>query len=254
MLQKHCNALTKKKQDNMEREELLQEVQSVIEADGKQLSRSISEETINAELDDELENIGDDEEANKAVYSRIAKRLLRIDGNIHSNVSREVKEYKAKAAKPPKSGEKTPKNGEGTEDDEEMPKWAKAITDRLDTIEKSRNDRAAAEAKNAAVDAVKKGLREVFKKANIEVNEYIYRQTLRDLEIPEQEEGTSVDTDALIKKMERSYYKNLKEAGLDKKETAKPHSGAKNQGGNASSLLDDKFKKKGLREGWGKKD
>lgn len=238
----------------MEREELLQEVQSVIEADGKQLSRSISEETINAELDDELENIGDDEEANKAVFSRIAKRLLRIDGNIHSNVSREVKEYKEKVAKTPKTNDKTPKDGEEGGEEEEIPKWAKAITDRLDNIEKSRKDRESAEAKNAAVDTVKKGLREVFKKANIEVNEFIYKQTLRDLEIPETEDGKSVDTDSLIKQMERAYYRNLKEAGLDKSQTAKPHSGAKNQGGNASSLLDDKFKKKGLREGWGKKD
>lgn len=239
----------------MEREELLQEVQSVIEADGKQLSRSISEETINAELDDELENIGDDEEANKAVYSRIAKRLLRIDGNIHSNVSREVKEYKDKVAKKtPKPGEKTPKSGEGEGDeDSEIMKMLKGLNDRLDTIEKSRKDKMASDAKTAAAEAVKKGLRDVFKNANIEVNEYIYKQTMRDLEIPETEEGKSIDTDALVKKMERAYYRNLKEAGLDNKQTGRPHSGAKNPGGNATTLLDDKFKKKGLREGWVKK-
>ena len=85
----------------MEREELLQEVQGVIESDGKKLSPSISEETINAELDDELENIGEDAEANKKVFTRIAKRLLRMDGNIHSNVSREVKDYKARLQQKP---------------------------------------------------------------------------------------------------------------------------------------------------------
>lgn len=235
----------------MEREELLQEVQGVIEADGKQLSPSISEETINAELDDELENIGEDAEANKKVYSRIAKRLLRMDGNIHSNVSREVKDYKAK--NPYRQVEKKEDKGgkgEGGEESETL-KLLKSLTERIEGIEKSRQDKADADAKNAAVEAIKKGLRAKFKEAKIEVNEYIYKQTLRDLEIPEAEEGKSIDTDGLINKMERSYYKNLKDAGLDKKETGKPRNGAGGGGSGSSSKLDEMFKKK--HPDWAKK-
>ena len=237
----------------MEREELLQEVQGVIEADGKQLSPSISEETINAELDDELENIGDDEEANKKVFSRIAKRLLRMDGNIHSNVSREVKDYKAKH--PQKTEVKDDKggkggNGDGGEESETL-KLLKGLTERIDNIEKSRKDKADAEAKNAAAEAVKNGLRKLFKEAKVEVNEYVYRQTMRDLEIPDTEDGKSIDTDGLVKKMERAYYRNLKEAGLDKKETGKPRAGAKGEGGGASTKLDEMFKKK--HPEWNKK-
>ena len=238
----------------MEREELLQEVKGVIESDGKQLSRSISEETINAELDDELENIGDDAEANKKVYSRIAKRLLRMDGNIHSNVSREVKEYKEKAAKTPKPNEKKPQgNGNEGEESEEL-KLLKSLTERLDNIEKSRKDSAVKAAKDAAVDSVKKGLRAKFKDAGIEVNEYIYKHTLRDLEIPDTDDGQKVDTDELVKKMERAYYRNLKEAGLDKKDTGKSHRGTSGTGGNAKSRLDEMFAKKAAREGWAKKE
>lgn len=228
----------------MEREELLQEVQGVIEADGKQLSPSISEETINAELDDELENIGEDEESNKKVYSRIAKRLLRMDGNIHSNVSREVKDYKAKNPYK-KETKKETKNVEdnGGGDESETLKLLKGLTERIDNIEKSRQDRADAEAKNAAIDTVKKGLRKKFTEAKIEVNEWILKQTLRDMVIPDAEEGKSVDTDGLITKMERAYYKNLKDAGLDKKDTGKPHTGSGGGGGGSSTKLDNAFRK-----------
>jgi hypothetical protein len=237
----------------MEREELLQEVQGVIEADGKQLSRSISEETINAEIDDELENIGDDEEANKKVYSRIAKRLLRMDGNIHSNVSREVNDYKEKNPyKKPEGAEKNPKEGKRASGDEsEELKLLKSLSKRIDDIEKSRSEKAKTEVKNAAVESVKNGLRELFKEGKVEVNEYIYKQTLRDLEIPDVEDGKGIDTDALVKKMERAYYRNLKEAGLDKKEVAKPKYGTRD-GGGSSSKLDAMFKKK--HPEWYKKD
>ena len=233
----------------MEREELLQEVQSLIEADGKQLSRSISEETINAELDDELENIGDDEEANKKVYSRIAKRLIRMDGNIHSNVSREVKDYKAKH-KPTTTTTKVEKTG-GEEESEEL-KMLKKLEERLNGIEESRKKKEDAEAKNASIETVKKKLSKKFEDAKVEVNNYIYKQTLRDLEIPELEEGQSLDIDGLVDKMERAYYRNLKEAGLDKRETGKTHFGKTTGTSGEKGKLDEMFRRK--HPNWYKKD
>lgn len=239
----------------MEREELLQEVQGAIEAEGKQLSPSISEETINEELDDELDGFNDDadDETKQAIYKRIAKRLIRMDGNIHSNVSREVTDYKKKH--PVATTKKTENKGENGNEEEESEtlKLLKGLTDRLDTLEKSRADKAKTDAKNAAVESVNKGLRDLFKESKIEVNEYIYKQTLRDLDIPETEEGKSVDVDALVKKMERAYYRNLKEAGLDKKTTSKPRFGAGGAGGGeGKSKLDDKFKRR--HPEWYKKD
>ncbi len=230
----------------MEREELLQEVQGVIEAEGKQLSPSISEETINAELDDELEDFNDDadDEAKQAIYKRIAKRLVRMDGNIHSNVGREVADYKKKhPAVVTKKTEKKGENGNEGEESETL-KLLKGLTDRLDNLEKSRADREKADAKNAAVESVKKGLRNLFKEGKVEVNEYIYKQTIRDLDIPDAEDGKSVDTEALVKKMERAYYRNLKEAGLDKKQTGKPQVSRNDGGSTGSSKLDDAFKRR----------
>ena len=234
----------------MEREELLQQVTESIEADGKQLSPSLSAETINGEIDDALEDIGDDEEQNKKVVGRLAKRLLRMDGNIHSNVSREVKEYK-KNMKPASAAGDNGGNGEKGNGVDDTPEWAKALLARVDAIEESRKQKADADAKDAAVSEVKKGLKAKFKDAGIEVNDYIYKQTLRDLEIPSVEDGEAVDTDALVRKMERAYYKNLKEAGLDKKDTGKSRFGSRD-GGKGESAADRFFAKKGKKEGWKK--
>lgn len=233
----------------MEREELLQQVQESIEADGKQLSPSLSEASINGELDDALEELGDDEESNKKVIGRLARRLLRMDGNIHANVSREVKEYKKKAGAPTDGqGEKKEEPKDGSDD---TPSWAKALLARVDAIEATRKQQVAAEAKDAALNAVKKGLRAKFKEASIEVNEYIYKQTLRDLDIPDADDGEQVDTEALVKKMERAYYRNLKEAGLDKKDTGQSRFGSRD-GGSGESAADRYFARKAKKEGWGK--
>ena len=233
----------------MEREELLQQVTESIEADGKQLSPSISEESINGEIDDALEELTDDDEHNKKVVARLAKRLLRIDGNIHSNVSREVKAYKSAH---PKSSDDTPKDGEKKEEPAtDMPDWAKALVSRIDQMEETRKTRDEQDAKDAISANVKKGLRAKFKDAGLEVNDYILKQTLRDLEIPEVEEGEKVDEDELISKMERAYFKNLKAAGLGKEDTGKARYGNRG-GGKGESAADRFFAKKAKKEGWKK--
>ena len=232
----------------MEREELLQQVNESLENDGKKLSSTLSEETINGELDEALEDIGEDEEANKAVVSKLAKRLLRMDGNLHSNVSKEVTAYKA--AHPKQEKKQEVKQKVATSEDDE--KYAQLLK-RLDAMEEAQKQKADKAAKDATVADVKKGLEAKFKEANIEANQYILKQTLRDLEIPDAEDGKQVDIDGLIKTTETAYYKNLKEAGLDKKDTGRSHR-SNFYGGKGKSMLDARFEKKAAKEGWGKKD
>ena len=55
----------------------------------------------------------------------------------------------------------------------------------------------------------------------------------------------------LVKTLERDYYKNLKEAGLDKKDTSKPRFGSRD-GSKGESAADRFFSKKGKKEGWKK--
>jgi hypothetical protein len=229
----------------MEREELLQQVNESLENDGKKLSSTLSEETINGELDEALEDISDDEEANKAVISKLAKRLLRMDGNLHSNVSKEVTAYKNAHPKPTPAP--NPKGNEGDDDN-----YAKLLK-RVEAMEEAQKQKATRDAKDATVADVKKGLLAKFKEANIEANQYILKQTLRDLEVPDTEDGKQVDVDGLIKSTETAYYKNLKEAGLDKKDTGRSHR-SNFYGGKGKSMLDARFEKKAAKEGWGKKD
>ena len=229
----------------MEREELLQQVNESLESDGKQLSSTLSEETINGELDEALEDIGDDEEANKAVVSKLAKRLLRMDGNLHSNVSKEVTAYKNAHPKPKPTPK--PKDDEGDDDN-----YAKLLK-RVEAMEEAQKQKATRDAKDATVADVKKGLLAKFKEANVEANQYILKQTLRDLEVPDVEDGKQVDVDGLIKSTETAYYKNLKEAGLDKKDTGRSRRG-NFYGSKGKSQLDAMFEKKKAKEGWGKKD
>lgn len=117
----------------MEREELLQQVNESLENDGKKLSSTLSEETINGELDDALEDFGEDEEANKVLVGKLAKRLLRMDGNLHSNVSKEVTAYKNAHPKQVAKVEKEPSGGE----DDELVKLRKRI-DAMEEAQKAK--------------------------------------------------------------------------------------------------------------------
>ena len=124
----------------MEREELLGQVIDALESEGRTLT--LSEETINGELDDALEGVTDDAQVDETFVGRIVKRLKRMDGQLHKDVSTQVKAYK-KAHPAPKTTQTsgTPKNGEGegngVEDDDE-PAWAKKLNARLDAMEQNR--------------------------------------------------------------------------------------------------------------------
>ena len=227
----------------MEREELLQQVNESIEADGKQLSPSLSKESINGELEDALEDITEDEENNKKVVARLARRLLRMDGNIHSNVSKEVSDYK----KAHPSAQKKPKDGDGKKNEEKSE--LQQLLERIERMENAQKEKSEADAKNAVVADVEKAFKAKFKEAGVEVNGYIFRQTLRDLEIPDADE--KVNTTALVRALEKEYYKNLKEAGLDKKDTSKPRFGSRD-GGKGESAADRFFARKAKKEGWKK--
>lgn len=74
----------------MTREELL----ALVNKELGSTKLTLNERAINEELDDSLDDFGDDEAANAKLVSRIVNRLKRMDGSVHSAVSREVKEYK----------------------------------------------------------------------------------------------------------------------------------------------------------------
>lgn len=205
----------------MEREELKELVNKSLGS----TQLKLSERTINEELDDVLGDFGDNEESNTKLVERVVNRLKRMDGNLHADVSKEVKEYKDKAEKKQKEGtEGGSKKNEGNEGNEsEIMKELKSLRAELDEERNARKQEQAERAKHATMDSVRKGLREKFENAGLKLNDFFAKSALSKLEIPNED----VDLKSLVEKAERLYNADIKEAGV---EIDKPHAGG-NGGG-----------------------
>lgn len=224
----------------MEREELFENVKDVL----GDTQLTLSERTINEELDDVLADFGDDDEANKALVVKVANRLKRMDGNLHADVSEQVKAYKKKASakkvKPTTQPEPTP------DDDDDTPAWAKKLTERLDAMESERKAERAKQEKAALVKFVKDGLTAKFKDAGMDVNEFFLGTALSKLQIPEE----GANTQALTGELEKLYNADMKAAGI---EQGFPHLGGGGNKGGSNKSVEDYFARKAKKEGW-KKD
>ena len=82
--------------------------------------KALSQKTINEELNDVLDEFGDDEAANAKIVTKVANRLKRMDGNLHKNVSDEIKKSREEAERKKKEEEERKKKEE--EKDCENPK------------------------------------------------------------------------------------------------------------------------------------
>lgn len=222
---------------NMEREELLGLVNE--ELGNAQLT--LSEQTINEELDDSLEDFGDNEEANAKLVSKIANRLKRIDGNLHADVSKQVSEYKKQWKDKKTKQEPKQKQQSGEEESETL----KQMRAELDALKAESETRKKTEARNAVLESVKKGLREKMEKNGMEVNNYFVKTAVHSMEIPDE----GADIEALVSKAEKAYNAGMKEAGITPNQ--KPRFGA--AGGKGSNAATDFFARKAKKEGWGKK-
>lgn len=190
---------------------------------------TISEKTINEELDDVLEDFGEDEASNAKLVTKVANRLKRMDGNLHSDVSQQVKEYKKKARERKKAKGTEPDdedpNDDDTLDEEDMPEWAKKLMGEVRKEREAREQKEAADAKKALVNSIKEGLKAKFEKANIPLNSFFVKTALDKLEIPD----SDADVKELIGKAEVLYNADLKEAGISP--DTKPRSGGSGAGG-----------------------
>jgi hypothetical protein len=207
----------------MTREELL----ALVNKELGSTKLTISEKTINEELDDVLEDFGEDEAVNAKLVTKVTNRLKCMDGNLHSDVSQQVKEYKKKARERQKAKE-TESEEEGSEEipnEEDMPEWAKKLIGEVKKEREAREQKEAADAKKALVNSIKEGLKAKFEKANIPLNSFFVKTALDKLEIPDGE----VDIKDLVGKAEVLYNADLKEAGINPE--TKPRSGGGGAGG-----------------------
>lgn len=215
----------------MTREELLALVNKEVDTTK---FKELSQKTINEELDDVLEDFGEDEEANSKLVTKLANRLKRINGNLHKNISDEVKKSKEEAERKKKEEEEEEerKRKEANKDDDPDDKYSKLL-EKLEALEKANAERDKKAARKATIESVKAGLKDKFDKANLEMKNYFLNAAIAKLEIPDED----ADIDDLVSKAEKIYTAEYKEATG---ENGIPAKGQRPSGG-GSSTDDDKF-------------
>ena len=189
----------------MTREELLALVNK--EADTTKF-KSLSQKTINEELDDVLEDFGDDEAANAKLVTKLANRLKRMDGNLHKNVSDEIKKSKEEAERKKKEEEEEEerKRKEADKDDDPDDKYNELLKE-IKALKEANAERDKKAARKATIESVKAGLKDKFDKANLEMNDFFLDTALSKLEIPD-----DADVVELVSKAENIYTADYKRA------------------------------------------
>ena len=213
----------------MTREELLALVNKEVDTTK---FKELSQKTINEELDDVLEDIGDNDSVDNKVITKLANRLKRINGNLHKNISDEVKKSKEEAERKKKEEEEERKRKEAGKDDDPDDKYSKLL-EKLEALEKANTERDKKAARKATIESVKAGLKDKFDKANLEMKNYFLNAAIAKLEIPDED----ADIDDLVSKAEKIYTAEYKEATG---ESGIPSKGQRHSGG-SSSTDDEKF-------------
>ena len=194
--------------------------------------KSLSQKTINEELDDVLEDFGDDEAANAKLVTKLANRLKRMDGNLHKNVSDEIKKSKEEAERKKREEEEERKRKEAAKNDDPDDKYNELLKE-IKALKEANAERDKKAARKATIESVKAGLKDKFDKANLEMKNYFLNAAIAKLEIPDED----ADIDDLVSKAEKIYTAEYKEATG---ENGIPAKGQRTSGG-LNSNDDEKF-------------
>lgn len=186
----------------MEREELLSKINEKLGS----TKLSLSEKTMNDFAADTLAGITDDAQLTDDFLERKVSFLKSLDGNLHYDVSKQVELYK----KNYKPEQKQEEGGDSLKSDSELKEKFTKLEDRFNEIVELRKKEKEAAEKAILVDKAVETMKEKFKKADVGVNGYVLRQTLRDIEVKGDEKAAD-----LAEAIEAEYFKGLKDAGID---------------------------------------
>lgn len=187
----------------MTREELLALVNKEVDTTK---FKELSQKTINEELDDVLEDFGDDEEANSKLVTKLANRLKRINGNLHKNISDEVKKSKEEAERKKKEEEEERKRREADKGGDPDNKYNELLKE-IKALKEANAERDKKAARKATIESVKAGLKDKFDKANLEMNDFFLDTALSKLEISD-----DADVAELVSTAENIYTADYKRA------------------------------------------
>lgn len=224
----------------------LEELKSKFEEKLGSTKLQLSEQTLSEVLQDALAEIGDDDtRLTDDFLTRKVNLAKKIDGQINFDVSKRIKDWEKQNPKP------TPPSPKKNRQEDEEPAYFKAYREKMEerftSFENERKNEKLALQKESAMKQIKSELEAKFKDAGIEKNAYIFKQTLKEVDIPDKD----IDISAIVKQTEKEYYKNLKEAGFS---DSTPHVGNGGNGGNGNKITNDFFARKAKREGWGSKE
>ena len=194
--------------------------------------KALSQKTINEELNDVLDEFGDDEAANAKIVTKVANRLKRMDGNLHKNVSDEIKKSREEAERKKKEEEERSRQAEESKDKPDD-KYDKLLA-KLEALEKANEERDKKASRDATIEAVRKGLKDKFDKAKLELNDFFLDTAISKLEIPDHD----ADVIDLVSKAEGIYTTDFKRATGN---TAIPHKGSGSSSGGGKTIRDDEW-------------
>lgn len=199
---------------------------------------SLSKKSIDDELNDVLGEMGDDDDENDRIVTKLANRLKRMDKNLHKNIADELKKSREEAERKKKEEEerkrkrnRTKENDDYDDDGGDDDRIAKLLA-KVEALEKASAERDKEAARKATLESVKAGLKEKFDKAGLELNGFFLKTSLSKLEIPDKD----ADIDALVSEAENIYTADFKEATGEKGIPSKNHTSSPGGGGD-----DDKF-------------
>lgn len=202
----------------MTREELLAKVNGKVDTTK---FKSLSSKTINEELDDVLEDYGENDVIDDKVITKLANRLKRMDGNVHKSVSDEMKKNKEAEDERKRQEEEERKRREAElNKSKEADSKYDALLSEIKALKEANEARDKKAAKSAAIDSIKRGLKDKFDKANLEMNDFFLDTALSKLEIPD----SDIDVVDLVSKAEGIYTADYKRANGGNAIPRKTHS------------------------------
>ena len=192
---------------------------------------TLSKKSIDDELNDVLGEMGDDDDANDKIVTKLANRLKRMDKNLHKNIADELKKSREEAER--KKKEEEERNGKKDREDKPDDKYDKLLA-KLEALEKANEERDKKASRAATIEAVRKGLKDKFDKAKLELNDFFLDTAISKLEIPDKD----ADVIDLVSKAEGIYTTDFKRATGN---TAIPHKGSGSSSGGGKTIRDDEW-------------
>lgn len=192
---------------------------------------TLSKKSIDDELNDVLGEMGDDDDENDRIVTKLANRLKRMDKNLHKNIADELKKSREEAER--KKKEEEERNGKKDREDKPDDKYDKLLA-KLEALEKANEERDKKASRAATIEAVRKGLKDKFDKAKLELNDFFLDTAISKLEIPDKD----ADVTDLVSKAEGIYTTDFKRATDN---TAIPHMGSGSSSGGGRTIRDDEW-------------